>query len=283
MGTRPLRAGLIMASLDDETTMTECDHDLAKQCLGHVTTLADYIDVISRQINGATRYLYRGHRDASWTLIPSVARHPLSDPNVERTMLEEFKRRSIPYLESHLDLQDADWLAIAQHHGMPTRLLDWSGSALTALWFAINEAVNNDRPAAVWMFHYTDDDLMSEPERKTPFDVPRTRLVRPRHVSRRIAAQDGWFTLHRNTRETISFVPLESDREYRERLHYVTIPHAAFAPMRMQLANAGVSSAVLYPDLDGVAQYISRKHLFSDDEILTRLGLPSNLCDSRAG
>ncbi|RQZ62266.1 hypothetical protein DIE08_27580 [Burkholderia sp. Bp9004] len=77
---------------------------------------------------------------------------------------------------------------------MPTRLLDWSGSASTALWFAVNEAVDDDKPAAVWMFPYTDKDLMTATERDTPFDVPQTRLVRPRHVSRRIAAQDGWFT-----------------------------------------------------------------------------------------
>lgn len=62
----------------------------------------------------------------------------------------------------------------------------------------------------------------------------------------------------------------------------MTIPHAAFSPMRMQLANAGVTSAVLYPDLDGVAQYICRTHLRAGDEMLSRLGLSPNLYGKRA-
>ncbi|MGC3027393.1 FRG domain-containing protein [Burkholderia sp. DN3021] len=90
--------------------MTDCDDYCARQHLGDVTTLADYIAAITQHLNGATRYLYRGHRDASWKLLPSVARYALSDLNVERAMLDEFKRRAIPYLESHLDLQNADWL-----------------------------------------------------------------------------------------------------------------------------------------------------------------------------
>ncbi|KVP28922.1 FRG domain-containing protein [Burkholderia ubonensis] len=257
--------------------MTACEDYRAAQSLGDAGTLADYIAKINQQINGATRYLFRGQRDASWALTPGIARHALSDPDVERAMLEEFRRRAIPYLESNHELRDADWLAIAQHHGMPTRLLDWSGSALTALWFAVNEAVDDDRPAAVWLFPHTADDLMTAEERDEPFSTQRTRLFRPRHVSRRIAAQDGWFTLHRSLPGTISYVSLDSNMEYRDRLRYVTIPRDAFASMRIQLANAGVTSAVLYPDLDGVAQYIRRTHLFTHDEMLTRLGAPSNL------
>lgn len=72
-------------------------------------------------------------------------------------------------------------------------------------------------------------------------------------------------------------MPSPAAYEYRERLRYVTIPRAAFAPMRMQLANAGVTSAVLYPDLGGVAQYILGTHLFPADEILSRLGSDPNV------
>jgi hypothetical protein len=251
------------------------------QDLGPIRDLAGFLATINRALAGDLRALFRGHRDERWMLRPSIARQQrLDGVQTEREMLEEFKRRAIPYIEASHDLEDTDWLAIAQHHGMPTRLLDWSGSALTALWFAIAEPARPDRAgqnapgAAVWILTYEADDLMQDKERKAPFDIRRTALVRPRHVSRRITAQDGWFTLHRDHDDEEAsppFVALETNQRYRERLLYVTIPPEAFGQVRMQLSQAGVTSAVLYPDLAGVASYVSWSHLYREDEFMPRL------------
>ncbi|MCX4151410.1 MULTISPECIES: FRG domain-containing protein [Paraburkholderia] len=169
------------------------------QHLGEVTNLAAYLERVNAVLDGATQGLFRGHRDADWMLKPGVARQTFNvRAEDESAMLEEFKRRAIPYLESSYDLSETDWLAIAQHHGMPTRLLDWSGSALAALWFAVNKPAAANASGAVWILEYGANDLMTDQERKAPFSIKRTALVRPRHVSRRITAQDGWFTLHRS-------------------------------------------------------------------------------------
>ncbi|MCX4166288.1 MULTISPECIES: FRG domain-containing protein [Paraburkholderia] len=245
-----------------------------------MTTLAAYIAVVAGHLDGATRYLFRGQRELPWALKPSVARHPRNSADVEREMLEEFKLRSIPYLESTLDLSDADWLAIAQHHEMPTRLLDWTGNALAALWFAINlpgvasaDRTKEPPDAAVWVLGYEQGDLLSDQERRNPLAVNRTALFRPRHVSRRIAAQDGWFTVHRShENKEDRFVSLESNKEFEKRVHYVSIPAVSFGSMRLQLRTAGVTSATLFPDLVGVARLVAGVYLFSDDEILPRLG-----------
>ncbi|WP_249182813.1 FRG domain-containing protein [Burkholderia ambifaria] len=243
--------------------------------LGKVKDLAAFLGAIHGALGGEMSALFRGHRDVQWSLVPAIARQNLViTPPEEAAMLDEFKRRAIPYLDSNHDLNAIDWLAIAQHHGMPTRLLDWSGSALTALWFAINEAANGKAHAAVWILAYDEGDLTRDDERDTPLRVQRTSLVRPRHVSRRITAQDGWFTLHRShygDDESPTFVSLETNRDYKKRLFYLTIPPDAFGAMRMQLAQAGVTGAVLYPDLTGVASYVTWRHVCREDEFSPRL------------
>jgi hypothetical protein len=191
--------------------------------LGEVRDLAGFIGAVNSELNGEVSALYRGHGDATWELKPAIARTERSvAPREEADMLEEFKRRALPYLDSpRTDLADADWLAIAQHHGMPTRMLDWSGSALTALWFAIHKPPKQQRAAAVWILTYESGDLMRDDERTSPLTVNRTVVIRPRHITRRITAQDGWFTLHRNhagDKASPAFVSLETNRDYRNRL-----------------------------------------------------------------
>lgn len=121
---------------------------------------------------------------------------------------------------------------------------------------------------------YTGQDLIRDDERADALSVERTPLLKPRHVSRRIAAQDGWFSLHRAHANDagISFVSLDSNQAYKDRLHYVRIPARAFGRMRTELKIAGVSRAVLFPDLEGVAGVVTAMHLYPDDEIPARLG-----------
>ncbi|ATF90430.1 FRG domain-containing protein [Burkholderia gladioli] len=252
----------------------------AEQHIATASSLAGYLQAINRHVDGGTMFLFRGQRQEEWMLKPSIARHPRVWADTEEAMLAEFRERAIPYLESTVDLGDVDWLAIAQHHNMPTRLLDWSGSALAALWFAIHQPTapttgrRREPGAAVWILRYTGKDLIRDEERASPFSVERTPLLKPRHVSRRIAAQDGWFSLHRGhvNDPEISFVSLDTNQAYKDRLHYVRIPASAFGRMRAELKIAGMSRAVLFPDLEGVAGVVTAMYLYPDDEIPIRLG-----------
>lgn len=102
-----------------------------------INDLADLYEVIGRYGNsGFSGFVYRGVKAAEYELIPSVGRlrtfkgesFSLRD---ERHMLDTFKREAIPYLAVR-PANEWEWLAIAQHHGLPTRLLDWTRNPLAA-------------------------------------------------------------------------------------------------------------------------------------------------------
>jgi len=108
-------------------------------------------------------WAFRGHADAGWDLETSLDRETVLDCKTENSrtvvrraafhekpLLREFQKRAHQYL-SHLPADDQiiDWLALMQHYGAPTRLLDWTRSPYVALYFAVEESVRKN-PAAVW-------------------------------------------------------------------------------------------------------------------------------------
>ncbi|KVL65424.1 FRG domain-containing protein [Burkholderia ubonensis] len=100
------------------------------QCVGEAADLARFLQFADAWLAGVDAMsldfpLFRGQEVESWPLVSAIGRQPYRDrlqPGTERRMLDEFKQRALPHLESTVALADADWLAIAQHHAMPTRL-----------------------------------------------------------------------------------------------------------------------------------------------------------------
>ncbi|MDW9233011.1 FRG domain protein (plasmid) [Burkholderia cepacia] len=264
------------------TTAKSIKQQRLAKCVGDATTLAAFLDQVNRWASttptiGIQINLFRGQEDETWRLMPGIGRKQYSNrvrPGTEQLMLTEFQQRGIPHLESTVELADADWLAIAQHHAMPTRLLDWTGSALAALWFAIRRPASKGddgalKPAAVWMLAGDEADLIGDTDRRAPLKITDTKLLKPRHVSSRIAAQDGWFSVHLGTDEGdlgMGYVALDGNAKFRDRLRYIRIPGDAFGTIRGQLQRAGINRGVLFPDLDGVAGRITDDILCPDDQ-----------------
>jgi FRG domain len=211
--------------------------------------------------------LFRGQRE-DWPLLPKIARvRPRSNLLTdERRMTEAFRREGAAHFSSAL-ANDWDLLAIAQHHGMATRLLDWTKNPLAALWFAIRTpAEHRTRDAVIWVYCPTDDDLVKDFEDNSPFTGSRTRVFEPRHITPRIKAQDAVFTAHKYLTTKHRFVPLERNAAQRGKLQKVVIAPRQFNELRYQLDRCGIHDASLFPDLDGLAKRVEWSHTLYTDE-----------------
>ena len=235
-----------------------------------VQSVSDFIKFIERE--NRTLWVYRGHRDADWELKPSLHRArvrpfqlALGTRTPEVQMLKDFKRAVRLYLSVE-PADDWEWLSLAQHHGLLTRLLDWTENPLVALFFSVERA-NDGRDSAVWC----SQPWFQRPNpEQSPFTIGEIMLLRPPHITPRITVQKGLFTVH-----PVPSPPLD---EWSGTLIKVIVPENKRVSIRMKLEELGVDRGALFPDLDGIAAGINRRATlhesdeFGDDDVLFDAG-----------
>lgn len=130
-----------------------------------VQDYADLIRLRSEKFDPGKFYCFRGHSDESWDLVPAFYRGltpPVSDVDdghwlgeVERDVYREFTRFIPRFAGKEWVLQDK-WhlLFLAQHYGVPTRLLDWTRSLTIATYFAVTKNLGKD--ANIWCVNVSD-------------------------------------------------------------------------------------------------------------------------------
>jgi hypothetical protein len=209
--------------------------------------LHDYVESFGRRV-----VVYRGQKSLDWDLSPGVGRIKLrssESEKEEKTMLRLFQEQAIRHLAFSPE-NDYEWLAIAQHHGMPTRLLDWSRNPLVAAYFAVEEEYDGD--SVVYAFRNNEyTDLRKYPD---PFKIANVKRFIPRHVTSRITAQAGLFTIH----------PAPAiDSRNKQGVTKMIIRGGFRKKLKSILYKYGIHRANLFPDLDGLSNHI--RWLRSDD------------------
>ncbi len=234
-------------------------------------TIGDYLELIkeskTERIAGGNYidFLFRG-QTVDFPLLPKICRLKARGDllEVERLMLQEFKRTNPLLIKEHTPLDDWDYLTLGQHFGLPTRLLDWSNSALTALWFATGEnlwiARDEERKhAVVWILMAEEKDFDLDIGIVSPFDVTETRIFRPRIIKQRINNQSGVFTIP-SSRDMLEMHNMNELDAYQEKLIKVKIPAEKVAEIRSDLNTLGVNAFSIFPELEGLCTYLQWRY-----------------------
>jgi hypothetical protein len=231
--------------------------------------------------------VYRGAFDAARPLLTSLDRLGGVAPAHSKGALESHVLRNfIRYSRPHFPIaQPSDWelLVTAQHHGVPTRLLDWTYSPLVAAHFATRDGRGGDETAAaVWRLDWqrlheafgfpplsllTQDleRLLGGPEERcTPWQLfegrsargPFACLVEPPSLDARIVVQAATFTLCSDRDRP--FDRFLADHGLEDALTKFVIPPHEASRVRDQLDLVGFDERRLFPDLDGIAASLRR-------------------------
>ncbi|WP_256012664.1 FRG domain-containing protein [Desertivirga xinjiangensis] len=228
-----------------------------------VSTFKEFLNLITDEVKALEEedlfLLYRGHLDAKWDLLPKIARLGLEAelPDWELSLMEEFKRFGRSHISTEILSNQWDTLAIAQHHGLPTRLLDWSSSPLVALWFAFREDIEVET-RAVWLLGI-DKNHIIDTNKGTPYQQKQTKVFKPGHITKRITAQHGWFTTHAFIEDNAKFIPLTTNKTYKQRLFKLEFSNSLRKEILIGLDVLGINGLTLFPDLDGLSNYLSWK------------------------
>jgi hypothetical protein len=141
-----------------------------------------------------SNWLFRGVADSvGHHLVPKIGRNPKTySASLELVIFANFKRRARQFVDTS-GMTEWDMLALAQHHGLPTRLLDWTTNPLVGAYFAVT-STPADQTARV--FAYQAPPLVSISNESDPFAVEVVSAFIPSAVAARIVSQRGLFTIH---------------------------------------------------------------------------------------
>ena len=229
-----------------------------------VTCINEFVDLHSK-LSG--RWIFRGQSNADDEPVPAIDREPArrnrpSDGSArgmqESKALEEFKRQARRYLD-HPPQSDWEWIAVARHRGLWTRLLDWTENALAALYFAVEDP-DEARDSAVFCFLHRGNPSHS----KNPLEQNELAVYYPPHIAPRIAAQSACFTVHpagmhqrKSSTENILERVWPEPAWWTGLMRTIVIENRHRTQIREQLKGFGIHRATLFPEADGVAALLN--------------------------
>ena len=225
--------------------------------------------------------VYRGAADQQWDLVPSLNRVCAHDLSLESHVFRQFRKYGYAELAEYSGFWSL--LPVAQHHGLPTRLLDWTYSPMVAAHFATEDTEYYDRDGVIWQmdlkqFKAQLPELLRMKLRdsdsniftigmleklipdfdwmKTLSDEPYAVFFEPSSMIDRIVNQYALFSVMSDSSVLLSDWIREKGIECKR----IIIPREVKLEIRDKLDYINISERMIYPGLDGVCKWITRRY-----------------------
>ena len=250
-----------------------------------ISSWDEYVHFISEMNIGSplgTTYIFRGQADTSWTLLPTLARvalkarldatQTITIESIAHTKFRELAHLFLPSSSIPHEQDPIAWWILMQHYGVPTRVLDWTESPFVALYFAVQEeleqpgVVSAIHPASIHQFS-----LLADGDYKFPTTTAEANTFRdPKaksflHVVTRKTLTDRMSAQQMQT--TIGTQPLMDhamiignvlpEREGVEQFSKIIVPPSLKFEFMRQLRSMNVTAGALFPGLEGLGRSVS--------------------------
>ena len=242
-----------------------------------------YVDSWNKSIHRfRTDYAFRGLSDQSYLLENSFSRNCRNHANLEYHLLRNFKKYAQindPRLLSN------DWrvMTLAQHYGLPTRLMDWTYSPFVAAHYATSAIDEYDRDGVIWLVNYVEvNKLLPEPfksvlthEMSNAFTIEKIETAvdsldkfdhlseetlllffEPPSIDARIVNQFAFFSVMSNPLTSLN----EWLQQHPELYKRIIIPKELKWEIRDKLDQANITERILMPGLDGLTKWLARHY-----------------------
>ncbi|MFA5422706.1 MAG: FRG domain-containing protein [Phycisphaerae bacterium] len=235
-----------------------------------IIRLGVYFDVLSNFLAKDGTFWFRGNTDLTQRLTPSALRYTnASLRNKALDLLSDFKRfgeMKIPKIPA--TNEEFKWVQLAQHYGLPTRLLDWTRNAAIALYFACYKEFEKD--GAVFLLNPIDLNRETSPKDARIFDPHKdsklinkyleldgnrnpdgllTIAINPTWNSERIMLQQGVFTLHGSKYFTLT-------HKHAPSLVYLKIDKDNKQNLLEELERIGINEMSIFPEAEHMCCYL---------------------------
>lgn len=248
-------------------------------------------ELIDHLLSYKSHWMFRGHASESWLLESTLERSLKSiewDPEIakvtEEYCLFEFKARAHHYVAQE-DLPTTSklgWLSLMQHHGVPTRLLDFTELPFVALFFAFDGIqATSENACAIWAIDYralakksieiinktnknssltyeeiqTKQDEIFEVIDKKSYDVLWT--TEPGRFNLRLERQRGSFLVSGNIRVRLS--ELLDSQMNEDTFKKIVIPTSLANDVYLVLKKMGINNARLFSNIDGLGKDVKNE------------------------
>ena len=224
------------------------------------------VDLLSRLKEAEPFTMFRGQACAQWPLLPAMGRmHAIlaqyeNWSAIELSLLDRFQKYGRPFLAKEPG-NKLEWMVVAQHYGLPTRLLDWTTNPLKALFFAVENPCNQD-DGILWALEPKDWWHNLPDDKRVPDAVSSLIAYYPDHLNQRVSNQESCFTLFPFPEDASEILPLDHPECYVQqiqRLGKFIVPGEAKAEVRDELHKLGITHRSMFPGLDGLAKSIRRE------------------------